>query len=186
MARLEIGGATIELVRGDLTRDRSDAIVNAANSSLLGGGGVDGAIHRVGGSAILAECRAIRENLPDGLPTGQAVITTGGNLGARYVIHTVGPIWSGGREADSEDLASCYRNSLALAMEKRLRSVAFPSISTGAYRYPVDQAASVALRAVKDFLLANDHTFRSIRFVLFSESDLETYKAALEKLSRSE
>lgn len=183
MVRLKIGGATIELVRGDLTLDSSDAIVNAANSSLLGGGGVDGAIHRAGGGAILAECRAIRANLPDGLPTGEAVITTGGDLAASRVIHTVGPIWSKGRKDDREDLAACYRNSLALAAQEGLRSIAFPSISTGAYRYPVDQAAAVALHTVRDFLLQDDHSLETVRFVLFSENDLETYAAALRELS---
>jgi len=182
MVCAKIGDVTVELVRGDLTRDRSDAIVNAANASLLGGGGVDGAIHRAGGSAILAECRAIRESLPDGLPTGEAVITTGGDLAAGRVIHTVGPIWSGGRRDDSPSLAACYKNSLALAAREGLRSIAFPSISTGAYRYPVEQAAAVALRAVKDFLLGAGHSLERVRFVLFSQSDLETYEAALRDL----
>lgn len=181
--RLQVGLSAIELVQGDLTRDDSDAIVNAANSSLLGGGGVDGAIHRAGGSAILAECRAIRENLPDGLPTGEAVITSGGNLKARFVIHTVGPIWSGGKRDDAGDLASCYRNSLGLAAKEGLGSVAFPSISTGAYRYPVDQAAAVALGAVKNFLEAGGHSLKTVRFVLFSDHDLETYQAALRGLA---
>ncbi len=183
MVLSKIGGATVELVQGDLTRDRSDAIVNAANSSLLGRGGVDGAIHRAGGSAILAECRAIREKLPDGLLTGEAVITTGGALAAGRVIHTVGPIWSDGRKDDSQDLAACYRNSLALAAQEGLRSIAFPSISTGAYRYPVEQAAAVALRAVRDFLLVADHSLETVRFVLFSQNDLETYATALRELA---
>src|SRR5207247_4200567 len=135
------------------TRQAVDAIVNAANSSLLGGGGVDGAIHRAGGPAILEECRRIRARTGP-LPAGEAVLTTAGALPCRHVIHTVGPIWSGGGRGESETLARCYRRSLALATEHGLRSVAFPSISTGAYGYPVDQAAAVALSTVRAVLLA--------------------------------
>ena len=172
-----IGPGRLEIARGDLTRERVSAIVNAANSSLLGGGGVDGAIHRAGGPAILEECRAIRARRGS-LPPGQAVITTGGALPARRVIHTVGPVWSGGRSGEPETLASCYGASLALAEEEGLESVAFPSISTGAFGYPIEEAAPVALRAIADALKTARHV-RLVRCVLFSESDLETYGRAL-------
>ena len=175
-----IGSARLEIVRGDLTRQRVDAIVNAANSSLLGGGGVDGAIHRGGGPAILAECRAIRAHRGE-LPAGEAVITTAGELPARRVIHTVGPIWRGGGAGEAETLASCYRASLALADEEGLVSVAFPSVSTGAFGYPVEKAAAVALAAIAAFL-PSARTVRLVRCVLFSESDLETYGRALKRL----
>ncbi len=138
---------------GDITRQGVDAIVNAANSSLLGGGGVDGAIHRAGGAQILEECRRLRDTLyPEGLPTGEAVITTGGLLAARYVIHTVGPIWGEHAGREAELLAACYRNSLRLAAEHELTSIAFPAISTGAYSYPPDKAAGVASEAIREFL----------------------------------
>ena len=142
-----IGGAKLELVEGDITRQDTEAIVNAANSSLLGGGGVDGAIHRAGGPKILEECRQI-----GGCPTGEARLTTGGNLKARYVIHTVGPIYKGGGQREAELLASCYRESLKLASSKGLTSVAFPAISTGAYGYPLAEAARIALKTVMDYL----------------------------------
>jgi O-acetyl-ADP-ribose deacetylase (regulator of RNase III) len=165
----------IELVVGDITQQEVDAIVNAANSSLLGGGGVDGAIHRKGGPAILAECRELRRtSLLDGLPTGQAVATTGGNLPARWVIHTVGPVY-----AKSEDrsalLASCHTESLRVADELGARSVAFPAISTGIYGYPVDLAAPVALDAVLDAGTDVD----LVRFVLFDDRTLDAFEAAL-------
>lgn len=143
----------VQVVVGDITRQETDAVVNAANSSLLGGAGVDGAIHRVGGARILAACREIRRvHYPEGLPTGEAVITTGGNLPARFVIHTVGPVWGqhGGREAAL--LAACYRNSLALAAGHGLTSITFPAISTGAYSYPPGEAAQVASQSIRDFL----------------------------------
>ncbi|MEM2459623.1 MAG: O-acetyl-ADP-ribose deacetylase, partial [Candidatus Bathyarchaeia archaeon] len=131
----------------------TDAIVNAANPSLMGGGGVDGAIHRKGGPKILEECKRIRATeYPDGLPTGKAVITTGGNLKAKYVIHTVGPVWRGGKSGEAELLAEAYRNSLKLAVSKGIKTIAFPSISTGAYGYPIDEASRIALSTVKDFL----------------------------------
>jgi O-acetyl-ADP-ribose deacetylase (regulator of RNase III) len=161
----------VSVVVGDITRQSVDALVNAANSSLLGGAGVDGAIHRAGGAAILEACREIRRTrLPEGLPTGEAVITTAGLLEARYCIHTVGPVWGqhGGREA--ERLAACYHNSLALAAAHQLRSVAFPAISTGAYGYPREEAARVASRAVADFLTADDF-ISEVRFVFFSPDD---------------
>jgi O-acetyl-ADP-ribose deacetylase len=174
------GPGRVELLRGDLTRSTTDAIVNAANSSLLGGGGVDGAIHRAGGPAILDDCRRIRA-AQGPLPAGEAVVTTAGRLPCRRVIHTVGPVWQGGASGEPETLARCYRNSLALAAAEGLASVAFPSISTGAYGYPVADAASVALRAVRAAL--EDGTYAGVvRFVLFSEADLDTYTRALDAL----
>lgn len=160
------------LVRvGDITQEKADAIVNAANSTLLGGGGVDGAIHRRGGSQILEECREIRKNrFPEGLPTGEAVITSGGNLPARFVIHTVGPIFGMNGGKDAELLANCYVNSLALAVENNLQTVAFPSISTGAFAYPKHEAAKIASRAIEEFLFA-DETIKQVRLVFFSEPD---------------
>jgi O-acetyl-ADP-ribose deacetylase (regulator of RNase III) len=173
---------SIELVQGDITREGLDAIVNAANSSLLGGGGVDGAIHSAGGPAILEECRRIRATThPDGLPPGEAVISGSGRLACRRVIHTVGPVWSGGASGEAETLARCYRNALRLAADDGLTSIAFPSISTGAYGYPVAAAAAVALDAVREALLAGSPV-RLVRFCLFSAQDLATYRAALEAL----
>ncbi|HVR72670.1 MAG TPA: O-acetyl-ADP-ribose deacetylase [Vicinamibacteria bacterium] len=165
------------MVEGDLTRQEVDGIVNAANSGLMGGGGVDGAIHRAGGAAILAECRRIVARQGP-LPPGQAVITTAGRLPTRHVIHTVGPRWSGGNGGEAETLARCYRSSLRVAREHGLRSVAFPSISTGAYGYPVAEAARVALRAVKDDLEAGSG-LDLVRWCLFSEVDLRAYEDAL-------
>ena len=158
---------------GDITQRRVDAIVNAANSTLLGGGGVDGAIHRAGGPAILEECREIRRGrYPEGLPTGEAVITTAGLLPARKVIHTVGPVWGRGREA--ELLAACYRNSLALASARGLKTVAFPSISTGAFGYPKEKAAAVSSSAVAEFL-GGDALISEVQLVFFSEGDLRVF-----------
>ena len=145
--KVDLGGATIELVEGDITEQDTESIVNAANRSLLGGGGVDGAIHRAGGPEILEECRKL-----GGCETGDAKMTSDGKLKARAVIHTVGPVYSGGSRGEAELLASCYRRSLEVASGAGLKSVAFPSISTGAYRYPVDEAARVALGAVREFL----------------------------------
>jgi O-acetyl-ADP-ribose deacetylase len=176
----------LTLIQGDITRETVDAIVNAANSSLLGGGGVDGAIHRAGGPAILAECRRIRETrYPEGLPTGQAVITTGGNLPARHVIHTVGPVWHGGSAHEAGLLADAYRNSLQVAVDNRLRTVAFPSISTGVYGYPVEQAARVALAAIVAFIRANPGALGEVRMVLFSPRDLSIYEAALDDVEKT-
>ncbi|MBI2851358.1 MAG: O-acetyl-ADP-ribose deacetylase [Chloroflexi bacterium] len=146
-----INGVSLSLIQGDITEQATDAIVNAANSSLMGGGGVDGAIHRAGGPAILDECKQIVAR-QGRLPTGKAVITGVGNLKARFVIHTVGPVWRGGNQGEPELLASAYTESLKLAAEKNLRSVSFPSISTGAYGYPLPEAANVALNAVASFL----------------------------------
>lgn len=173
-----VGRARVLLVQGDITNMDTDAIVNAANSSLMGGGGVDGAIHRRGGPKILEECKRVRaKEWPEGLPTGKAVITTGGNLKARYVIHTVGPIWYGGNKKEHELLSQAYRNSLKLAISKGLKTVAFPSISTGAYGYPIGEASRIALATVRDFLEKED-SLEKVIFVLFSIGDLETYKEA--------
>ena len=163
------------VVTGDITRESVDAIVNAANSSLLGGAGVDGAIHRAGGPQILSECREIRRTrLPHGLPTGEAVMNSGGDLAAPYVIHTVGPVWGrhGGREP--ELLASCYRNSLALAVEHNLRSIAFPAISTGAYGYPPHAAAAVSSQAIAEFLRHNE-SLEEVRLVFFSPNNCKVF-----------
>jgi O-acetyl-ADP-ribose deacetylase (regulator of RNase III) len=165
----------VVVVVGDLTRENVDAIVNAANSSLLGGGGVDGAIHRAGGPQILRECREIRKTrYPDGLPTGEAVITSGGNLPARYVIHTVGPIYGNDPEREAELLASAYRNSLNLAVQHALTSIAFPSISTGVYGYPKPEAAAVSSRAIKEFL-SLDQSIRQVRLVFFHDADARVF-----------
>jgi O-acetyl-ADP-ribose deacetylase (regulator of RNase III) len=172
----------IQIVQGDITEQDVDAVVNAANSSLMGGGGVDGAIHRRGGPRILEECKTIRrEKWPDGLPSGKAVITSGGHLRARYVIHTVGPIWHGGDRGEPKILADCYRNSLDLLQEKRLISIAFPAISTGAYGYPITEASRVALRTVKEFV-EKENWPRLVTFVLFFRPDLEVYERAAEEL----
>ena len=174
-----VGGAVIELVQGDLTRDDSEAIVNAANSGLGGGGGVDGAIHRAGGPAILAECRRIVAERGR-LPAGQAVITAGGRLAARFVIHTVGPVYSG-KARDAELRASCHAESLKLAAARGLATVAFPAISTGAYGYPLTEAAPVALAAAAGFLRAGGPV-RRVRFVLFGAEALAAFSAALAAL----
>ncbi len=173
--KFKVGKATVRLVRGDITEMETDAIVNAANSSLMGGGGVDGAIHRRGGPKILEECKRIRATeWPGGLPTGKAVITGAGNLKAKHVIHTVGPIWRGGNRGEPELLAQAYQNSLRLAVAKGLKTLAFPSISTGAYGYPIEQASRVALKAVKNFL-EKEENIDEVVFVLFSESAFEVY-----------
>jgi O-acetyl-ADP-ribose deacetylase (regulator of RNase III) len=169
--------AAIQLIQGDLTAQRVDVIVNAANSSLLGGGGVDGAIHRAGGPSILAECRTIRrERLPGGLPTGQAVATGAGALPARWVVHVVGPVWSPGTDT-SDLLASCHREALRVAGELGAASIAFPAISTGVYRYPLDEAARVAIRTVR----AAETSLAEIRFVLFTPHALDVFRAALDQ-----
>jgi O-acetyl-ADP-ribose deacetylase (regulator of RNase III) len=165
----------VNVIVGDITRQQVDAIVNAANSSLMGGGGVDGAIHRAGGPAILAACKEIRRNqLPDGLPPGQAVITTGGNLPAPFVIHTVGPIyWEAGKQAPAL-LASCYYNSLKVAVEEGFKTMAFPAISTGVYGYPKDNAAAVTSQAIMDFL-AGDERLEEVRLIFFSQGDAAVF-----------
>jgi len=177
-----IGKAKIRLVQGDITDIEADAIVNAANSTLMGGGGVDGAIHRKGGPRILEECRRIRATQwPDGLPTGKAVITSGGDLRARHVIHTVGPVWRGGANHEPELLAEAYRNCLELAVSEGLKTVAFPSISTGAYAYPIEKASFTALVTVKEHLQKEDK-LNEVTFVLFSRSDFETYRHAAKEV----
>ena len=172
--------AKLEVNKGDITKIEADAIVNAANTSLLGGGGVDGAIHRAGGPAILEECKQIRAR-QGGCPTGEAVITTGGNLPARYVIHTVGPVWNGGHKNEPELLASCYRNSLRIADEKGLQSIAFPNISTGVYGYPKDKAAAIAVQAVRAYLKEHDTSLLRFTFVCFDEENYRLYQQLLEE-----
>ncbi|MFD2514848.1 O-acetyl-ADP-ribose deacetylase [Pontibacter locisalis] len=168
----------LQVIKGDITKQEVDAIVNAANSSLLGGGGVDGAIHRAGGPAILEECKQIRARQGE-CPTGEAVITTGGKLPAKYVIHTVGPVWHGGNQNEPELLASCYRNSLALAEENGVQSIAFPNISTGVYGYPKEKAAKVAVKAVREYLQQNNTSLQSITFVCFDEENYALYEELL-------
>lgn len=163
----------LEAVQGDITEQRVDAIVNAANTTLLGGGGVDGAIHRAAGPDLLAECRTL-----GGCPTGEARLTRGYRLPAKYVIHTVGPVWSGGGRGEPELLRSCYRSALALAAATDVRSIAFPSISTGAYRYPIEAAAGIAVSTVRR-ALAEPTSVELVRFVCFSARDLKVYERAL-------
>ena len=170
---LNMHGAKMEAVRGDITREAVDAIVNAANKTLLGGGGVDGAIHRAGGPAILEACRLL-----NGCDTGDAKITTGGNLPARHVIHTVGPVYRNGRQGEAELLASCYRRSLEVALENNLRSVAFPAISCGVYGYPIPEAAAIAVKTVRAFLEAHPGLVL-VRFVLFGDETYNHFADAL-------
>ena len=176
---ITVGKTKVMLIQGDITRQATEAIVNAANSGLMGGGGVDGAIHRAGGPAILDECRQIISRIGR-LDTGKAVITTGGNLRAKYVIHTVGPVWRSGNRGEAELLASAYRESLKLATDRKLKSISFPSISTGAYGYPVAEAAKVALDAVIAFLRDGSNSLEQVFFVLY---DSKTYKAYSAKLA---
>ncbi|MEW9031308.1 MAG: O-acetyl-ADP-ribose deacetylase [Planifilum fimeticola] len=181
MKGIRVGEAEIRLKQGDITKEEVDAIVNAANSGLLGGGGVDGAIHRAGGPEIMEECRQIRAR-EGGCPTGEAVVTGAGKLKARYVIHAVGPVWQGGGKGEEELLRSAYRNSLQRAAERQLMTVAFPSISTGAYGYPVEKAAPAAGSEVNRFLEEEPHSLREIRFVLFNEETYRAYEEALDRL----
>ena len=165
----------VSLIVGDITKQDTDAIVNAANASLMGGGGVDGAIHRAGGDAILEECKEIRRTrFPNGLPTGEAVITTGGKLTALYVIHTVGPIYGENRGKDAELLANCYHNSLTLAVEKNLSSIAFPAISTGVFGYPLAEAAKISSKTIENFL-STDHQLKEVRLVFFQALDAQVF-----------
>ena len=186
MEQRTINQTKISLIQGDITRQDTDAIVNAANPSLMGGGGVDGAIHRAGGRAILEQCKEIVSK-QGRLPTGKAVITSGGNLKAKYVIHTVGPIWQGGTKNEAELLTSAYQESLKLATEHNLESISFPSISTGAYGYPVEEAAKVAIKAVISFLRMKKEkeatSLKEVVFVLFDSRTYEYYRSALEELS---
>lgn len=176
--KIDINKSVLELVEGDITEQETDAIVNAANTSLLGGGGVDGAIHRAGGPKILEECKKL-----GGCPTGEARITTGGNLKARYVIHTVGPVYHDGKRHEEELLANAYKNSLILASQHKLKSVAFPSISTGAYGYPMNEAATIALKTVINYV--KTHTdIRLVRFVLFGSKAYQAYEKALQELTK--
>ena len=185
MKRIQWGHTWITLVQGDITEQEVDAIVNAANSSLMGGGGVDGAIHRKGGPAIKEEAKKIRQTLyPEGLPTGEAVITTAGNLPAKKVIHTVGPVWRGGSYGEPGLLRRAYWNALERAREAGLRTVAFPSISTGAYGYPIEKAAPLALRTVREYIKQYPDAFDEIRFVLFASSDYAVYEKALDALGQ--
>jgi O-acetyl-ADP-ribose deacetylase (regulator of RNase III) len=173
-----VNQARLSIVQGDITGQTTDAIVNAANSGLMGGGGVDGAIHRAGGPAILEECKQIVAR-QGRLPTGKAVITTGGNLPARHVIHTVGPIWQGGNKGEASLLGSAYKESLKLAATHNLTSVSFPSISTGAYGYPLAEAARVATTAAVSFLREQITSVREVVFVLFDSRTYEAYSSAL-------
>jgi len=170
----------ISVLQGDITKVAADAIVNAANSSLMGGGGVDGAIHRAGGPAILEDCRKIVAR-QGGCATGEAVITTAGKLPAKHVIHTVGPVWNGGHKKEAEKLAACYRNSLQLAADNQLNTIAFPNISTGIYRFPKDEAARIAVNTIRDFL-AEHEGVREVMLVCFDEENLSCTKEALQQL----
>jgi O-acetyl-ADP-ribose deacetylase (regulator of RNase III) len=182
MVEFKIGSTVLQLIMGDITDMETEVIVNAANSTLLGGSGVDGAIHSVGGSTILDECKKIRASTwPDGLPTGYAVITSGGNLKSRYVIHTVGPIWYGGLQGEEDLLRQAYWNSLKLAVAYGVKTIAFPSISTGAYGYPIKEASCVTLKAIKNFF-EKEHAIEKVCLVLFSEQKFNSYLAAAKQI----
>jgi O-acetyl-ADP-ribose deacetylase (regulator of RNase III) len=170
----------IHLQQGDITKLSVDAIVNAANSSLLGGGGVDGAIHRAGGPAILKECQNIRDR-QGGCKVGEAVIITGGKLPTRYVIHTVGPVWNGGQSNEEQLLANAYRNSLELAVKNGVRTIAFPNISTGIYHFPKDKAAEIALHTTDEFLRINPDAFDKVIFVCFDKENYQLYRSLIDK-----
>ncbi len=175
----------LELVEGDITKMKVDAIVNAANPSLMGGGGVDGAIHRAAGPQLKQECKKIRqEQYPDGLPTGEAVITGGYNLPAKHVIHTVGPIWRGGTSNEDELLAKAYRNSLKLATKHGLKTIAFPSISTGAYGFPIERASRIALKTILEYLKENNLP-EKVYMVLYGKDAYEIYRKAYMELCES-
>lgn len=171
----------IEVVKGDITKQEVDAIVNAANSSLLGGGGVDGAIHRAGGLGILEACRKIVAR-QGGCKTGEAVVTVAGNLPAKYVIHTVGPVWNGGKNKEAELLANCYRNSLQVATENNCKTIAFPNISTGIYRFPKPDAATIAAKTVADYLEKNK-AIEKVVFVCFDDENFQFMQSETDKLS---
>jgi O-acetyl-ADP-ribose deacetylase len=171
----------IMVLKGDITKISADIIVNAANTSLLGGGGVDGAIHRAGGKAILEECKKIRDK-QGRCKTGEAVITTAGNLSAKYVVHTVGPVWNGGGSGEENHLKNCYRNSLELAVKNHASSIAFPNISTGIYKFPKDKACYIALDSVSTFLEDND-TIHQVLFVCYDEENYRLYLETLQELT---
>ncbi len=173
---VKINNTELELISGDITDQKTEAIVNAANNSLLGGGGVDGAIHSAGGPSILEECRKL-----NGCATGDAKITTAGNMRSKYVIHTVGPVWGGGTKNENELLKSCYKNSLKLAQEQKIESISFPSISTGVYRFPKKEASEIALHTVID-LIKDETCIKKVVFVLFSDNDLSIYKGTLKEI----
>ncbi len=181
--QVQINKSVLQIIQGDITTQNSDAIVNAANGSLLGGGGVDGAIHRAGGPAILAECKQIVAE-QGRLPTGGAVITTAGNMPSKYVIHTVGPVYKDGNSNEAKQLTAAYQNCLILGSEKNLQSLSFPSISTGVYAYPVDEAAKIALNTVIEFSRQNDR-IKSLRFVLFDDRTFSAYQNTLNRLLNS-
>ena len=181
VVEITVKQAKLSIIQGDITKQATDAIVNAANSGLMGGGGVDGAIRRAGGPAVLEECKRIVTR-QGRLPTGKAVITTGGNLKARYVIHTVGPIWYGGNKGEPELLASAYRESLKLAGEHYLHSISFPSISTGAYGYPVDKASRVAIGTVITSLRESITSVKEVAFALFDFKTFADYSSALKEI----
>ena len=180
---VSIGQTKLSIIQGDITQQATDVIVNAATPSLMGGGGVDGAIHRAGGPAILEECKQIVSR-QGRLPTGKAVITTGGNLKARFVIHTVGPVWHGGNKGEPELLASAYQESLKVAAENNLSSISFPAISTGAYGYPTAEAAKVAVKTVASFLKEQATSVKEVTFVLFDSATFECYSSVLKKIAR--
>ncbi len=185
MMNIVINGITIEAVQGDITHEQVDAIVNAANSSLLGGGGVDGAIHRAGGAAILQDCDRIRER-QGGCPTGEAVMTTAGNLPAQHVIHTVGPVWNGGKQREADLLRNCYAHCLQLADEHHLKSISFPNISTGIYGYPKPQAAEIAVNVIGQYAQTGNGSLTQIRFVCFDENNLKLYEQQLEHMQATD
>lgn len=185
--RFQINGNALELIVGDITEQSTDAIVNAANGSLLGGGGVDGAIHRASGPELLEECKKVRKEQLKGeyLPTGEAVITNGYRLPAKYVIHTVGPIWTGEDVNEKKKLLSnCYINALKLAKQYSLQSISFPSISTGVYRFPIELASKIAMKSIIDFL--QKHSFGTIVMTLFTKGDYDIYLQAVQELIRED
>lgn len=176
---MQSSNSRVEVLQGDITKVQVDAIVNAANSSLMGGGGVDGAIHRAGGPAILEECKLIVAR-QGGCPTGEAVITTGGNLPVKYVIHTVGPIWHGGNYHEAEKLAKCYRNSLKLAVANHCKTIAFPNISTGVYHFPKEEAAHIAVSTVQEFL-QKETSIEKVIFVCLDEENAQLTQEEINK-----
>ncbi|MEW6623896.1 MAG: O-acetyl-ADP-ribose deacetylase [Bacillota bacterium] len=184
MKEIKIGNTFVEVIQEDITKVEADIIVNAANSSLMGGGGVDGAIHKAGGKTILDECIKIRKQ-QGGCPTGEAVITNAGNLSASYVIHTVGPVWNGGKNNEEQKLRNCYRNTLKLADEYLAKSIAFPNISTGVYKYPKEAAAEIAIDEVFKYIKDGNTKLERIVFVCFDNDNFRIYKKKLEPYLRS-